>query len=114
MRPREERRLLWLTEALAEASGAATVESMLSLAERFATDGDQRLALDALLSAAIKRQQLGGDTRQQEMIAANADRLAIERTHGKLLAVYGLGAPAVRGLTGHCYRVHPNPRRARA
>jgi DNA-binding CsgD family transcriptional regulator len=95
--PREERRLLWLIEALAEGSGAATVESMLALAERFASDGDQKLALDALLSAAIKRQQLGGDTRQQKMIVANADRLDVERTHGKLLAVYGLGAPAVRG-----------------
>ncbi len=97
LRPRDERRLLWLIEALAEGSGAATVESMLALAERFTTDGDQKLALDALLSAAIKRQQLGGDQRQQKMIATNADCLVIERTHGKLLAVYGLGAPAVSG-----------------
>jgi DNA polymerase III delta prime subunit len=97
LRPRDERRLLWLTEALAEASGAATVESMLALADRLTTDGDETLALDALLSAAIKRHQHGGDEQQQQAVAASADRLTVTPATGKLLAIYGLGAPAVKG-----------------
>ena len=97
LRPREQRRLLWLTETLAEASGRATVESMLTLAERLTADDDQSLALDVLVSAAIKRQQLGGHMSQQKMVAASADGLAMRPTNAKLLAVYALGAPEVRG-----------------
>ena len=42
LRARDERRLLWLTEALAEASGAATAKSMLALAGRLTAMSSRR------------------------------------------------------------------------
>jgi hypothetical protein len=40
--------MLWLREALAEASGTGRVESMVAVAEQLAAEGEERLALHAL------------------------------------------------------------------
>lgn len=95
--PRERRRILWLRGALAEASGEATLESMVSIARQFIDDGDTELALNALLSAAIIRHLLPGNEVQQELLASTADRLRVTADNSKLMAIYGLGAPQRRG-----------------
>jgi DNA-binding CsgD family transcriptional regulator len=89
--------ILWLREALAEASGSGTVESMIAVANELISDGDVRLALNALLTAALKCHQFNADEPARESVALAADRLAVADADAKRLAIYGLADPSERG-----------------
>jgi DNA-binding CsgD family transcriptional regulator/tetratricopeptide (TPR) repeat protein len=94
---KERRCILWLREALAEANGSGTVESMITVANKLISDGDVRLALNALLTAALKCHQFNADAPARESVARAADRLAVADTDAKRLAIYGLADPSERG-----------------
>jgi DNA-binding CsgD family transcriptional regulator/tetratricopeptide (TPR) repeat protein len=89
--------MLWLREALAEASGTGTVESMVAVAEQLAAEGEKRLALRALFTAAIRCYMF----RVNESVAATVTRVAgqlsLADADPMLAAINALSAPAVRG-----------------
>jgi DNA-binding CsgD family transcriptional regulator len=89
--------LLWLREAVAEATGTSTVESMVALAERFAVAGDEHLALRALLSAAVRCYEFKVDDATSVMVTRVADQLALPDDDPRLAAIYALASPAIRG-----------------
>jgi hypothetical protein len=94
---KDRHRVLWLREALAETSGTGTVESMISVANQLTSDGDVRLALNALLTAALKCAFFSPPEHTRESVANAADRLAVPDGDAKRLAIYALADPSQRG-----------------
>jgi DNA-binding CsgD family transcriptional regulator len=72
---------------------------MVSLACRLIDDGDTRLALNALLTAALKCHQFNADQGARESVVEAADLLGLPAEEAKLLAIYGLATPAQLGMT---------------
>jgi hypothetical protein len=89
--------MLWLREALAEASGTGTVESMVTVAEHLAAEGEERLALRALLTAAVRCYTFKVDESTPAMVTRVAEQLSLPTDDATLAAIYALAAPAVRG-----------------
>ena len=89
--------MLWLREALAEASGTGTVESMVTVAEQLAAEGEQRLALRALFTAAVRCYMFKVAESTPAMVTRVADQLSLPTDDPSLAAIYALAVPAVRG-----------------
>lgn len=96
---RDRHCLFWLREALADASGMGTIESTVSLACRLIDDGDTRLALNALLTAAVKCHRFNAAQGPRESVVEAADLLGLPAEDAKLLAIYALATPAQLGMT---------------
>ena len=86
----------WLREALAEASGTGTVESMVAVAEQLAAEGEQRLALHALFTAAVRCYMFKVDESIPAMVTRVADQLSLPADDPSLAAIYALATPSVR------------------
>ncbi len=89
--------MLWLREALAEASGTGTVESMVAVAEQLAAGGDEHLALHALFTAAVRCYMFKVDEGSAAMVPRVAEQLSLPGEDPRLAAIYALAEPPVRG-----------------
>jgi DNA-binding CsgD family transcriptional regulator/predicted nucleic acid-binding protein len=87
---------LWLREALREASGTATVDSLLGVAEQLVTEGEQRLALQALFTAAVRCYMFRSAQEVSEAIAVTAERLPLPTDDPTLAAIHALTTPDSR------------------
>jgi DNA-binding CsgD family transcriptional regulator len=91
------RRMLWLEDFMAAASGAGTLQSMLTLTEQLMEEGDTKAALDALLTAATKRYWFDCDEPTRERLLATADRFAVTEHEPIRLMAYAMTADLERG-----------------
>jgi DNA-binding CsgD family transcriptional regulator len=89
--------VMWLREALAEASGTGTVESMVAVAEELAVGGDERLALRALFTAAVRCYMFKVDEAIRARVTQVADDLSLAPEDPMRASIYALADPSVRG-----------------
>jgi DNA-binding CsgD family transcriptional regulator len=90
--------MLWLREVLAEASGTGTVASMVAVAEQFAAEGEERLALHALYTAAVRCYMFKVDPGVSARVIRIAKELSPPAENPRLAAIYALASPSVMGL----------------
>jgi hypothetical protein len=89
--------MIWLREALAEASGTGTVASMVAVAEQFAAEGEERLALHALFTAAVRCYMFKVDPGVSATVIRIAKELSPPAGNPRLAAIYALASPSVMG-----------------
>jgi DNA-binding CsgD family transcriptional regulator len=97
LEPEARHSLIWLREALAEASGTGTVESMVAVAKELALDGDERLALRALFTTAVRCYMFKVDETIRAKVTQVADDLSLPPEEPRLASIYALTDPSVRG-----------------
>ncbi|MDP9346867.1 MAG: AAA family ATPase, partial [Actinomycetota bacterium] len=86
--------ILWLREALAESSGTGSVESMTKVAEQLIAEGEPRLALHALYTAAVRCYMFRVDGDASLMVSRVAERLDLPDGDPTLAAIHALAAPS--------------------
>src|SRR5712692_2279535 len=89
--------MLWLREALAEASGTGTVDSMVAVAAQLAAGGEERLALHALFTAAVRCYMFKTDETTSAAVTRIAEQLPLPADDPRLVAIYALAEPSVAG-----------------
>jgi RNA polymerase sigma factor (sigma-70 family) len=102
-------RLVWLREFMRETSGTATIAESIALAARMQAAGDTELALDAILTSALKAFWFNAREDAREAIIAVAESLPVGDHEPKLLAVLSLADPVHRGglVIGSLTRLGP-------
>jgi DNA-binding CsgD family transcriptional regulator len=85
--------MLWMREALAEASGASSAESLVGVARQLAACGEQRLALEALLTAAVRCHMFRTNPTVTAAVIATADSFGLPPESPQLVAILGLAEP---------------------
>lgn len=87
--------MLWLREALAEASGTGTVDSMVAVAAQLAAGGEQRLALHALFTAAVRCYMFKVDESTSGAVTRVAEQLSLPADDPSVLAIHALADPSL-------------------
>ena len=98
--PRERTRLAWLTENYEERgawSGAASVTSFIAIADQARLDGDVGLALNALLTIALRCWWSNPDEYLRSAVVAAAERITVPDLDPAVLTILALAAPMEQG-----------------
>ena len=91
---RTRQSMLWLREALAEASGTATVNSTVAVAEQLIDAGDLRLGLQALFTAAVRCYMFKVDDALADTVIAAAERARLPAQDATFAAMRALAGSA--------------------
>jgi ATP/maltotriose-dependent transcriptional regulator MalT len=86
--------MLWLREALAEASGTATVGSTLAVAEQLIAAGDLRLGMQALFTAAVRCYMFKVDDALPAAVIRAARQVGLPAHDATFAAIRALADPA--------------------
>jgi DNA-binding CsgD family transcriptional regulator len=89
--------MLWLREALKEASGTGTVPTMVGVAEQLIAEGDARAALHALFTAAVRCYMFKVNAVDSAAVATAAENLELPADDPSVAAIRALATPAARG-----------------
>jgi DNA-binding CsgD family transcriptional regulator len=88
--------MLWLREALKEASGTGTVRATVGVAERLIAEGDVRIALRALFTAAVRCYMFKNSDDDSAAVAAAAESLDLPADDPSVAAIRALATPSTR------------------
>lgn len=100
--PEEQTRLLWFQEVFAEEgagawSGAARVRSFVEMADRARQDGNAPLALNCLLTIALRCFWSNPDQEMRDRVIAVAEQIPVPEDHPALIAILAFSDPVARG-----------------
>jgi DNA-binding CsgD family transcriptional regulator/tetratricopeptide (TPR) repeat protein len=97
--PLQNTRLAWRREMIQGGlwSGASRIGAFVEIAERLRRDGATDLALDALLTVALRCWWSNPDQETRELLVAAAERIDVPPDSPQMLAILGLAAPVERG-----------------
>jgi DNA-binding CsgD family transcriptional regulator len=93
--PAEQARFTWIREIVLEAgwSGASRMPALVELLERMRKDGDSALAMETLVSVALRCFWSNPDRATRELIVAAAERLSGDLSNPQYVSVLALVAP---------------------
>jgi DNA-binding CsgD family transcriptional regulator len=87
---------LWLREALKEASGTGTVRAMVDVADRLTAEGNVRVALRALFTAAVRCYMFKTEPEDSAAVATTVESLQLPTDDPSVAAIRALATPSAR------------------